>query len=57
MKFLLFGYHDNQPMNKYFFIHFADFGLKTTSFLNTHKKLRMQSYHNETWWTDSLIHA
>ena len=40
MKYLLFGYHDNRPMNKYFLLIFAHFGLKTTSLLNTHKNYR-----------------
>ena len=40
MKYLLFGYHDNWPMNKYFLLIFAHFDLKTTSFLNTHKNYR-----------------
>ena len=40
MKYLLFGYHDNRPMNKYIYLIFAHFGLKTTSFLNTHKTYR-----------------
>ena len=34
MKYLLFGYHDNWPMNKYFLLIFCP---KTTSFLNIHK--------------------
>ena len=40
MKYLLSGYHDNRPMNKYFLLIFAHFGLKTTSFLNAHKNYR-----------------
>ena len=40
MKYLLFGYHDNRPMNEYFLLIFAHFGLKTTNFLNTHKNHR-----------------
>ena len=40
MKYLLFGYHDNRPMNKYFLLIFAHFDLKTTTFLNVHKNYR-----------------
>ena len=40
MKYLLFGYHDNQPMNRYFMLIFAHFSLKTTSTLNAHKNYR-----------------
>ena len=40
MKYLLFGYHDNRPINKYFLLIFAHFGLKTASILNTHKNYR-----------------
>ena len=32
MKYPLFSDYDNRPMNKYFLLIFADFGLKTTSF-------------------------
>ena len=39
-EYLLFGYHDNRPMNKYFLLIFAHFGLKTTTFLNGHKNYR-----------------
>ena len=28
MTYLLFGYHDNRPMNKYFLLIFAHFGPK-----------------------------
>ena len=40
MKYLLFGYHDNRPMNKYLLLIFAHFGLKIASFVNTHKNYR-----------------
>ena len=36
----LFGYHDDQRMNKWFLLIFAHFALKTICFLNTHKNYR-----------------
>ena len=54
MKYLLFDYHNKCPVNLYFLLILAHFGLKTASFLNTHKNYRCNV---ETWWNDSPIHA
>ena len=40
MKYLLFGYHDNRPMNKYVLLKFAQFRLKTATYLNAHKNYK-----------------
>ena len=40
MKYLLFGYHENWPMYKYFLLILV---LKTTSFLNTYKNCRYKA--------------
>ena len=45
MKNLLFGYHDNRPMNKNFLLIFAHFGLKRASFLNPHKTIDVKLAH------------
>ena len=45
IKYLLFRYHDNWPMYKYFLLSFAQFGLQTASFLNTHKTTDIKLAH------------
>ena len=52
MKYLLFGYHDNRPVNKYILLIFAHFGLKTTTFSNAHKNYR---YNDTTLNLSGLI--